>query len=206
MDVAARQAVFATLADFEHRLYEAGGAIAQYFEQHQAQQPFLNLQELLNQEPWFVAVNGIMNPVMAGIHDICRATPGFREGELLIFKDQNVTEMQFEQYFVELCASLQAGPLGRLVDEEGGNVVTGVKCSGMGAVNPEADEPCIAVMFENCWNLQIARLIYDCIVTDHQHEHLRPFGMKPRVHTALGLYYGNVYNVRVCTLYDRDLR
>ncbi|KAL9937165.1 hypothetical protein V8E36_003574 [Tilletia maclaganii] len=158
LDANQRQAVFAAIADFEARLYDAGGDIAHFFEERRAQQQFLNINQLIQRPAWFVGVNEIMRPVMAHIHDVCRATPGLREGKLLIFKPDDVAELEFEQYFAELAASLQAGPLGMLVDQQGQPAVTGVKCSGMGGVLVE-DDPCIAVLFENCWDVEIGRLV-----------------------------------------------
>ncbi|CAD6948545.1 unnamed protein product, partial [Tilletia controversa] len=98
----------------------------------------------------------MMNVALDHVHDVCSTTQGLREGEWLIFMPEEEDGHAFEAYFIELSQSFINGPLSLLHGQ--GATMTAVKASGMSQHHPEHPDPCICVLFEDCWDIEEQRL------------------------------------------------
>ncbi|CAD6913298.1 unnamed protein product [Tilletia controversa] len=136
----------------------------------------------------------MMNVALDHVHDVCSTTQGLREGEWLIFMPEEEDGHAFEAYFIELSQSFINGPLSLLHGQ--GATMTAVKASGMSQHHPEHPDPCICVLFEDCWDIEEAKIIYDCL-REHHPQYL-PYGVKARIYSHLDIYFNNIYGVDVC--------
>ncbi|KAK0561012.1 hypothetical protein OC861_006020 [Tilletia horrida] len=142
---------------------------------------------------------------MTTVHEASAATPGLREGELLFFLEDDGEEQRiaFQDFFFELAESIRAGPLSHLLNAggEGSATVTAVKASGMLENHPQHEQPCIALLFEDCWVFANGVEVYNCI--QQHHPQFPPFGVKARVYSALRLYADNDFGASIC-IYTAD--
>ncbi|KAK0544894.1 hypothetical protein OC844_007418 [Tilletia horrida] len=187
LDNAGRVAVLHHRADCEAMLFAAGQEIAQIpdHENHPEQ------------------IAAIMNPVMAAIQQLAAENVGLREGEWLFFLGDDEDPDEFVQFFIDLAESLRAGPLQLLNGQGDLPVVTAVKISGMLYPHPEHDNACIAVLFEDCWNQDHAREVFQAL--QHHHPAFAPIGVKCRLYSSLGIYDDNVWNVPICHFFPHDM-